>query len=291
MPELHHIIASILRDISQARASSDIYSRNLSKYYEQDPLLRRFPTPRTDIDEIEIDLKFAISGIEINPSQEENREAMAATIFVKYSEYITEAFFDAILNSLDRLLKEKKIDNEKIDPQTLKKIRGFEHRIYLRQDILLYFQLQKDRLLAKIRDGGAHQDIKENILHRVFEKIDEGELSESQLRMAKSLLFQDSKLSTTDLKLLEKHVFKDALDKKLKEILQEMQEPLSYVWERKGDEKIEGDKKISVEVTADKLRETPESVISLIKIKARVQNYIWTKVEHEGRQWRSLNPE
>jgi hypothetical protein len=282
MAELH---------ISQARASSDIYSRNLSKYYEQDPLLRRFPTPRTDIDEIEIDLKFAISGIEINPSQEENREAMAATIFVKYSESITEAFFEAILNSLGELLKDKKIDNEKIDRQTLNKIRGFEHRIYLRQDILLYFQLNKDRLLAKIRDGSAHKDIKENILHRVFEKIDEGELSESQLRMAKSLLFQDSQLSTTDLELLEKHVFKDALDKKLKEILQEMQAPLSYVWEGKGDEKIAGDKKVSVEVTADKLRETPESVISLIKIKARVQNYIWTKVEHEGRQWRSLNPE
>jgi hypothetical protein len=291
MAELHHIIGSILRDISQARATSDIYSRNLSKYYEQDPLLRRFPTPRTDIDEIEIDLKFAISGIEINPSQEENREAMAATIFVKYSEHITQAFFDAILNSLDKLIEDKKIDNEKIDPQTLKKIRGFEHRIYLRQDLLLYFQLHKDRLLTKIRDGSAYKDIKESILHSVFKKFDESELSEEQLRLAKSLLFQDSMLSRTDLQLLEKHVFKDTLDKKLKEILQEMQEPLSYVWERRGDEKIEGDKKISVEVTADKLRETPESVISFIKIKARVQNYIWTKVEHEGRQWRSLNPE
>jgi hypothetical protein len=291
MAELHHIIGSILRDISQARASSDIYSRNLSKYYEQDPMLRRFPTPRTDIDEIEIDLKFAISGIEINPSQEEDREAMAATIFVKYSEYITQAFFDAILNSLDRLVKDNRIDKEKIDPQTLKKIRGFEHRIYVRQDFLLYFQLHKDKLLAKISDGSAHKDIKEEILHRVFEKIDNGELSEQQLRLAKSLLFQDSMLSRTDLELLEKHVFKDTLDRKLKEILREMEEPLRYVWERKGDEKLEGDKKISVEVTADKLRETPESAISLIKIKARVKNYIWTKVEHEGRQWRSLNPE
>jgi hypothetical protein len=238
MAELHHIIGSILRDISQARATSDIYSRNLSKYYEQDPLLRRFPTPRTDIDEIEIDLKFAISGIEINPSQEENREAMAATIFVKYSEHITQAFFDAILNSLDKLIEDKKIDNEKIDPQTLKKIRGFEHRIYLRQDLLLYFQLHKDRLLTKIRDGSAYKDIKESILHSVFKKFDESELSEEQLRLAKSLLFQDSMLSRTDLQLLEKHVFKDTLDKKLKEILQEMQEPLSYVWERRGDEKI-----------------------------------------------------
>lgn len=291
MAELHHIIGSILRDISQARASSDIYSRNLSKYYEQDPLLRRFPAPRTDIDEIEVDLKFAISGLEVNPSQEENREAMAATIYVKYSDYIAQAFFDAILNSLDKLKKEKKIDKEKIDPQTLKKIRGLEHRIYLRQDILLYFQSHKGRLLTRIRDGNTHKDIKENILHRVFEKIDEEELSEEQLKLAKSLLFQMSNLSTADLAVLEKHVFKDIIDKKLKEILQEMKDPLSFVWERSENSNLEGDQKISVEVTADKLAETPESVISHIKIKARVQNYIWTKVEHEGRQWRSLNPE
>jgi hypothetical protein len=263
----------------------------LSKYYEQDPLLRRFPAPRTDIDEIEIDLKFAISGLEVNPSQEENREAMAATIYVKYSDYIAQAFFDAILNTLNKLKEDQKIDEEKIDSQTLRKIHGLEHRIYLRQDLLLYFQSHKGRLLTRIRDGSVYKDIKEKILHRVFEKIDEDELSEEQLRLAKSLLFQMSNLSTADLALLEKHVFKDIIDKKLKKILQEMKEPLSFVWERSGDSKLEGDKKISVEVTADKLAETPESVISHIKIKARVQNYIWTKVEHEGRQWRSLNPE
>ena len=291
MAELHNIIGSILRDISQARAASDIYSRNLSKYYEQDPLLRRFPTPRTDIDEIEINLKFTISGIEMNPSQEENREAMAATIYVKYSDDIAQAFFDAILNSIDKLKRDKKIDAEKIDPLTLKKMRGLEHRIYLRQDILLYFQSHKGRLLTKIRDGSAHKEIKEEILHRVFAKFDEGELSEEQLRIAKSLLFQMSDLSTADLALLEKHAFKDIMDRKLKDIFQEMKAPLSFVWESGGNTKLNGDKKISVEIAADKLAETPECAISHIKIKARIQNYIWTKVEHEGRQWRSLNPE
>jgi hypothetical protein len=74
------------------------------------------------------------------------------------------------------------------------------------------------------------------------------------------------------------------MNETLKRVLKEMQEPLQHVW---ADE---GDRKLTVEVTADKLQETPEAVISSIKIKSRVQNYTWTKVEHEGKHWRSLNP-
>ena len=75
MAELQHFLGSIFRDIAQARFTSDIYSRNISKYYEQDPLLRRFPTPRTDVDEVEVDLKFVLSGLEQTAAQDEGREA------------------------------------------------------------------------------------------------------------------------------------------------------------------------------------------------------------------------
>ena len=51
------------------------------------------------------------------------------------------------------------------------------------------------------------------------------------------------------------------------------------------------DLKAAIEVSVDKLAEAPESAISSIKVKAQVRNYIWSKVEHEGETWRSLNPE
>lgn len=281
MVELHQVIGSILRDIAQARITSDIYSRNLSKYYEQDPLLRRFPAPRSEIDEVEIDLKFAISGIKYNPSQDENRESMAADLFIKYSDKITQAFFDGLINCLGKLEKEKKLI--KIDQKTFRKIDGFEYRIYLKQEILLYFQRHRDSLNEMIKDGSAYRDIKYEILHKRFEKIniDKDKPSEKELE---KLLFQDSDLSKENLEVLEQYVFKESMDDTLKKTFQELGERLLYAWDKEGDQKI------TVEVTADKLQETPETIISTIKIKSRIQNYIWTKVEHEGKEWRALNP-
>lgn len=281
MAELHQVIGSILRDITQARITSDIYSRNLSKYYEQDPLLRRFPTPRSEIDEVEIDLKFSISGIVFNPSQDENREAMAANVFIKYADQITQIFFDGLIHCRDKLEKGKKI--AEIDPQSVRKISGFEHRIYLKQDILLYFLRHKGKLSHKIKKGRAFKRIK-NILSERFKKIDKKPLSEEESELAVKYLFQDSDLSPQHLKTLEQCVFKEFVDDALKKALQEMKEPLKYVWD------TEGDKKITVEVTADKLIETPENAISTIKIKSRIQNYVWTEVEHEGKNWMALNP-
>ena len=46
-----------------------------------------------------------------------------------------------------------------------------------------------------------------------------------------------------------------------------------------------------VDVTVDKLAETPDAAISTIKVKTNVRNYIWSKIEHEGKTWRALNPE
>lgn len=281
MAELHQVIGSILRDITQARITSDIYSRNLSKYYEQDPLLRRFPTPRSEIDEVEIDLKFTISGIAYNPSQDENREAMAANIFIKYADQITQIFFDALVQCSGNLEKEKKITES--DPGTLRKIHGFEQRIYLKQDILLYFLRHKGGLDQKIKKGRAFKRIKALLSDR-FKIIDKDELSEEESELAVKYLFQYSALSKEDLKTLERCVFKEFVDEALKTALREMSEPLQYVWEKDGDQKI------TVEVTADQLIETPENAISTIKIKSRIQNYVWTEVEHEGKNWMALNP-
>jgi hypothetical protein len=281
MAELHQVIGSILRDITQARITSDIYSRNLSKYYEQDPLLRRFPTPRSEIDEVEIDLKFAISGIDYNPSQDENREAMAANIFIKYADQIAQAFFDGLIDHLAKREKEAKLE---IDPGTQRKIYGFEQRIYLMQDILLYFLRHKGRLSKEIKDGSARKYIKNSILSKRFKKIYKAQLTEKDLEKTIKYLFQDSMLTPEDLKDIKNCVFKESMDDALKKALLEMKKPLQYVWEDKGDQKI------TVEVTADKLQETPETAISTIKIKSRIQNYVWTKVEHEGKKWRALNP-
>lgn len=63
MAEFQQIIGSILKDISKARVSSDAYVRGVSEIYEQNEGLRFFPVPRTEIDQVALDLHFAIGTL------------------------------------------------------------------------------------------------------------------------------------------------------------------------------------------------------------------------------------
>jgi len=258
MAELHHILGSIFRDIAQARVTSDLYSRNISKYYEQDPLLRRFPTPRTDVEEVEVDLKFVLSGLEQTATQDEGRETSTATVFTKIAKDISEGFFDSII--------EMAKEHANFSPDTAKKLKGFEHRIYLSQDLLLYFQRQRSHL---IKEGKFdYKQARDSINQLLKRSLNE--------------LLGDSGLTNKQQSDLEKKVFK-ALN--VESQLESIRKPIQEAY--KGD----GDFQVAVEVTVDKLAETPDSAISSIKVKARVRNYVWSKVEHEGKTWRALNPE
>jgi hypothetical protein len=60
MAKLEQIVGSLLKDISQAQAISDAYSRDLRSTYREDPYLKLLSVPRTEIKEVTVDLKFAI---------------------------------------------------------------------------------------------------------------------------------------------------------------------------------------------------------------------------------------
>ena len=258
MAELQQILGSIFRDIAQARVTSDMYSRNISKYYEQDPLLRKFPLPRTDVDEVEVDLKFILSGLEETEEQDEGREASTATIYTKLAKDISEGLFDNILEA------SKKYANFSSD--TAKRLSGFEHRIYLSQSVLLYFQRNRGALIkdGKFDTREARNDLDQILKTRFDEQLGDSGLEENQLAELEKKVF--SKLNV------------ESLLKSIRKIIEK---------NHRGD----ADLKASIEVSIDKLAEVPESTISSIKVKAQVRNYIWSKVEHEGETWRSLNPE
>lgn len=64
MAELRDVLGSILRDVSTSRVASDLFTRDVSVVYRDDPQLRGFPVPRLEIREATIDLKFAVLEIE-----------------------------------------------------------------------------------------------------------------------------------------------------------------------------------------------------------------------------------
>jgi hypothetical protein len=61
MPQLSDVLAGLLRDITNARATADVASAALVERYRKDPVLRHFPVPRTEIKEVKIDLRFGFA--------------------------------------------------------------------------------------------------------------------------------------------------------------------------------------------------------------------------------------
>lgn len=61
MAQLSEILASVLRDVALARAESDKMSARLAQEYSKDEMLKHFPVPRVDIDQMTIQLRAAFS--------------------------------------------------------------------------------------------------------------------------------------------------------------------------------------------------------------------------------------
>jgi hypothetical protein len=262
MPELHQILGSLFSDIARSVFTSDLYSRDISRYYEQDGLLRHFPVPRTEISELELDLKFAISEIEINPTQSVAFEADAATIFIDLSHTLSEGFYKELHKSLVELREQGRL----ISDEVLKQAASGVETIYLGQDLLRFFLRQHGSL---IEDGELRVDkAQEEILEILQTKV-------------KYLVGEE--LSDKDKKDLLKRI-SQAIH--LKPGLEALKESLRSAWNRAGDFRME------VEITAEKLGELNSEQLSSVHVRTRVRNYKWLEVEHPGqRPWWTLNPE
>ena len=94
MADLQQVVGAILRDLAKARFSADLYSRSISRYYENDYLLRRFPVPRADVEEVELDLKFSIAEVPGSEVNNESQEANVAVLFERSVERLVATFLD-----------------------------------------------------------------------------------------------------------------------------------------------------------------------------------------------------
>ena len=61
MIRISDVVGSLMKGLSTARVKSDLASSALSRQYLEDPALEAFPVPRTEIRQVEIDLKFSVT--------------------------------------------------------------------------------------------------------------------------------------------------------------------------------------------------------------------------------------
>lgn len=257
MSGIDDIVGAVLRDITNARVTSDMYSRNISRYYEQDHLLRRFPVPRMEVDTLEIDLKFAITEVNFDPLRKEAFESRLAVIFERFSDILTVDFIDAVVEVV-----RKKQPGETTDMgpwyDLIKQVWSGEYHINVRQRILRYLEITQRQLI----DGQSE-----------FNRKESGKEIKKIFSRRWHYLIEDFRAEHTVLDSsvpLESELF-DAMS--LDERLSALERDL------KTAQKSPGGVKMDVDIASHHLQELDVSSLCNIKIQTKVRNYNWTLVE------------
>ena len=270
MAQLNNVIGAILRDIAQSRVTSDMFSRKISQYYEQDSLLRLFPVPRSEIREIELDLKFSIADVSVDHDRNEERDARIGRIFERYSEAITEDIFENLKGSETiRKIKEWVTLVGEIDTVQL--------RLDIKNRILIFFEeksisfmsisIEKDQINIELEPQKIKAGINEILEVLIYSRPDVKTIAE---KYSSSRLLRSVKTSISN-------GYRDQIDA--------MDEELEFL---EASEEF----KVEIDMTAEKIQDLPEIAISSIKIKTDIRNYNWSQVEEQdGKIIRRLVPE
>lgn len=272
MAQLHDVVGAILRDIAQSRVTSDLYSREVSRYYEEDSLLRLFPIPRTEIREVEIDLTFGISEVRKDNTRAEDKHVYVSRIIQRYSDKLTNQVFDGLRGSPD-----SKIGKESLWQEMVNSIDTIESRSDVKFKIIDFFESNISDLIKeqKIEEQEESTSIsldlkKDKAKEGIMQIVEHGILSKEKV----NTLIEEKSLRNSLYYWLENGL-EDRLDAMDKDLNFELE---AYA--------------LDVTVSASDLAEMPESSLSKIKITSEVRNYNWSQVEEKDNQVvRRLIPE
>ncbi len=266
MAELYQVVGAILRDIAQARVASDLYTRSISLNYEQDSLLRRFPVPRADITDVEIDLKFAVSGVAVDPSRLDAKNARVSMILENYSSALTRETLDNMKAQAGKLRAAPRLGAEQSEDlgSAEAKLQSPELKRQLRSRVLQYLEDNQSTLIdseGKLDIGKAREAVKQ--LTADFAKATPGMGG----LFAAPMPGQEDAAGATP----------EGSDFKLESLSEEIQ----------GDFKSTQEYKVEIDADATKLAQLPQWVVSTVKIKSVVRNYSWSKVETDPKSTRA----
>jgi hypothetical protein len=266
MAELYQVVGAILRDITQARVTSDLYSRAISLQYEQDSLLRRFPVPRADITEVEIDLKFAISRVAVDPARRDARDARVSMILENYSSALTHKTADTLKARAVRFRAAPNLaaDQSEAGGAAEAKLQSRELRGQLRTRLLRYLEDNQSKLIDA--NGKFNVDMARGEVQRLSADLAEGTPEVSKFFAT----MQAGPQEASDEASREVNAELESLSREIQEAYKSTQE---Y--------------KVEIEVDAAKLAQLPQPVVSSVKIKSVIRNYTWSKVETDPKTLRA----
>lgn len=259
MADLQQIVGAILRDLAKARFSADLYSRSISRYYENDHLLRRFPVPRADVEEVELDLKFSIAGVPESEVNHESQEANAAVLFERSVERLVATFLDI---ARDRNAS----DGDFNDTWWKYLTKGFNStglRIEMRQKVLRFFIESYTHMIDD--DGNFDSAMPLRELERPFRWAMEA--------FAKEIYTQGGEAEVEMKRSLRELILPLINDPAMKTAVEAMGPPIKTIWQGNSDARLE------IMIEGGQLSQLGEAALSSVKIKAVVRNMVWTEVK------------
>lgn len=245
--KLHHVVGAIMRDLARSRVAADVFSRNISRFYEQDSLLRVFPVPRTEISEVTIDLRFAIADAVLD---ERPMDAAAGKLVEGYAARIIEAAFDVLANA----------EEEAGWSEILESFRRHE-RSGLVVDLV---DALEGALLEPLTDD---EDLEKALLKHagvvigvLYSRL--GEVVGDRKKQFRTAYTREGELSWARVRRY--------VDDKVEMLVRELS----------GALQVRGDAyQLAVAVTASELQDLPELAVSSLRITTRTRNYVWSQVD------------
>lgn len=279
MAELYQVVGAILRDLSQARVTSDIYSREVSIFYERDSLLRYFPVPRTEISSVEIDLKFAIREVTSKVQRAATADVLLSGIVEKYTELIARSLVSRFIGAIEA---QRKVAPEHPEWQSFKAQHQGEEALRGIQQMLA------NTLLSNAEKWITYDEASNVVFHA----------NEAQAALRKKLFATDffrrlselmqslppsGQSSMMDAESLEGELdgrrqwfqskTREILESRLLIHLRTMGEQLRAMEDAREDVQVE------VLVTADQLQDVATAAVSSIKLHTVIRNSVWTQMD------------
>jgi len=272
MPELYQVVGTILRDIAQARAISDLYSRDISRFYEADPVLRRFPVPRAEISEASFSIPFLIDEVKVDTHRRNARNARLSQVFENYGGNVVRVALKALRTRTDDLKHRPGLSPEQVAALDRFEARFLaeDYRNLLRSRLVRYFEENRDELLDK--DDRFNEQMAVGQIRGFIEGLVG---REPDLKRALDQ-FQ------ADVQPVEQEILAAVQSE-----LNSMQQDITDAIERAQDFTV------SVEINPEKIQAASGAVCS-ITVKSTIRNYTWSKVDDDTqdiRSIRTLSPE
>lgn len=102
MARLDDVVGAILRDLTLAQDVASKHTRMLAVEYANDPLLRHFPIPRTELSDVELELRFAPKQLKRVSGSPERTLAIAKDSFDRYAPVAARALLQVASDRLER---------------------------------------------------------------------------------------------------------------------------------------------------------------------------------------------